>query len=108
MVGINLTILYPNNDDIKFNFEYFVGTHVPKLTAALKDQGLVGWEVVKYSHGADGGVPAYQAGLILKWDDKEKLQAARDGPVKAELVADLANFSNQKPTVLAGGIVSSS
>ncbi len=93
-----LSVFYPNTPEAKFDMDYYVGTHMPLV------QRLVG-EVCKGT-GADsglaGGAPGAPAPYIaighVYFDSVEAFQAAF-APHAAEIVADIANFTNVEPTM---------
>jgi uncharacterized protein (TIGR02118 family) len=95
---IKLTVLYPNDSDSKFDWDYYLGTHVPlakeKIGPAVLsvsvDQGLAG--------GTPGEPPPYTAIFRMTFESLQSFQEAF-GPVAPDLVADLPNFTNVQPTI---------
>ncbi len=93
-----LSVFYPNTATATFDMDYYVATHMPlvqrlvgdvcKATAA--DSGLVG--------GQPGAPAPYIAIGHIFFDSIEAFQAAF-APHAAEIVADIANFTNVEPTM---------
>lgn len=95
---IKVTVMYPNGDNARFDFEYYTGRHLPDAQKLLGDacrkievdQGLAG--------GAPGEPPTYIAISHLYFDSVEAFQAAF-GPHAATIMADVPNFTNTAPAL---------
>lgn len=91
-----VSILYPNGDDIQFDFEYYGDSHVPMFVGLLGD-------TVKRTTIAKGlemlGNPApYIAVLTLELSDTEPLVAALINKGD-EILGDIQNFTNAVPVM---------
>lgn len=103
----NLTILYPNRDDIKFNMQYYLHTHMPLVERDWSPAGLLKWDVTEYALSVDGQKPAYYAGNTMIWKDEMSYIAAFKGPASAGIFGDIPNFCNYQPIIISGNVVAS-
>ena len=95
---ITVTVLYRNTDELKFNMNYYLNTHIPLvnklLGAALKgvlvQQGISG--------AAPGSKAEFQVITQLKFDSLESFQSSF-GPHAAAVQGDLPNFCSQPPII---------
>jgi uncharacterized protein (TIGR02118 family) len=91
------TVLYPAVEGAKFDLDYYEATHIPLAKEAFASTGLRGVQVLKGVAGP-GGTPApYLMIVNLIFRDAEALQASLGGPRAAEVMADVANFTDIQP-----------
>ena len=91
------TVLYPAVDGAKFDHAYYEATHIPLVRDAFTATGLTGVQILKGLAGG-GGTPApYLVIVNLTFRDAEALQASLGGPRAAEVMADVANFTDIQP-----------
>ena len=99
----SLQVLYPITESTNFDYDYYFGKHM----------AIVGENIGEYmesslvTKGIAGGpdVPApYYAIATLVFKDKSGLDGALSKIEKP--VADVANFTNTKPIMLIGEVVS--
>jgi uncharacterized protein (TIGR02118 family) len=93
---IRLSVFYPNSDGAKFDHDYYRDNHVP---LALKTWGMSDAEI---DRGLDG---PYIAAVHFKFDSQEALAAAMGAPGTAEVMADVANYTNITPVLQTSEIV---
>jgi uncharacterized protein (TIGR02118 family) len=89
-----MTILYPKTDDAKFDMDYYTSTHMPMVAEAV---GATSWGAMAVSsdkHVAMGWV------LFESMDSFNAGMAAKG----AEIMADVANYTNQQPEVVMGEV----
>ena len=94
---IKVSVLYPNNDDARFDMDYYCNRHMAlvkeKLGTACKgvsaELGLGG--------GAPGSKPAYVAMGHILFDSMADMQQALGANAPA-LMADIPNFTNCYPS----------
>ncbi|HEY1900430.1 MAG TPA: EthD family reductase [Steroidobacteraceae bacterium] len=95
---ITVNVLYRNTDSLKFNMDYYLGTHIP-LISKLLGSALRGAMV---QHGRSGGAPGSKAEYLvmtqLKFDSVESFQGAFM-PHAETVMGDLPNFCNEQPTI---------
>ena len=95
---IKVSVLYPYQQSVGFDMNYYLGSHIPmvrdKLGAACKgaavEQGVAG--------GAPGTQPAYVAMGHLLFDTVEAFQAAF-APHAAAIMADIPNYTPIRPVI---------
>jgi uncharacterized protein (TIGR02118 family) len=95
---IRVSVLYPQKAGTRFDWSYYLGTHMPmvrrKLGAALKnvavEQGMAG--------GAPGTPAAFVAVCHLGFDSVAAFQAAFD-PHAKEIMGDIPNYTEIQPII---------
>ena len=92
---IRVSVLYPAGDDVTFDHDYYKNTHVPMCTEAWN----VGAEIDK---GANG---PYVAAVHLFFESMEAMQGAMASPKTADIMADVANYTNATPVMHISEIV---
>ena len=89
-----VTVLYPNKDGAKFNFDYYTRKHVPLVA------GLVGKSIeVRKGLSSVSGAPApfvCVATINVNTIDEFQTVFAKHG---AEILADIPNYTNIEPFV---------
>ena len=96
---IRLLVLYPNKPDAKFDFDYYIGTHVPLFKQRMEPFGLLRVEVDRGVPGPAPDSPApFAAVFLCVFQSLENFQKglAAHAP---EILADLPNFTNIQPQV---------
>jgi len=95
---IKVTVLYPNAPDAKFDMKYYMTRHLPMVRdkcapecrSIAAEAGLA---------GAEPGSPApYIAVGHLTFDSLAAYQKAM-GPNRADILADIPNYTNTKPII---------
>jgi len=95
---ITVNVLYRNTGTLQFNMNYYLDTHIPlirkllggALKGALVQQGTAG--------GAPGSAPEFAVITVLSFESMEAFQAAF-APHAGAVMADVANFTNEPPTL---------
>jgi uncharacterized protein (TIGR02118 family) len=93
-----MTILYPKTDDATFDMDYYTSTHMPMVAKALGDGNWGAMAVNSDKHVAMGWVI---------FADMDVFNAGM-GAHGAEIMADVANYTNQQPEVIIGEITGGS
>lgn len=91
------TVLYPAVAGAKFDFDYYEATHIPLANDAFTATGLQSVQVLRGLAGADGTPAPYLVIANLTFRDAEALEASLGGPRAAEVMADVANFTDIQP-----------
>ena len=93
---VHFVITYANEKHSRFDFDYYMNTHLPMGNQLLKDYGLVHWEVDRGQVNSRGEAPAFLCITRLYFADAERMTAgfAAHG---AELKADIGNYTNVDP-----------
>ncbi len=101
-MSLSLQVIYPATDGSRFDFDYYLGTHMAMVGDALG--GLM--ESALVARGLGGGTaggPPYHAIATMVFPDKAALDAAMD---RAEpLLADIPNFFSGTPEMMVGEVV---
>ena len=87
-----MTIVYQNGPDVKFNFDYYITTHMP-LIMRLYGKSISRFELRRGLPGADGAPPPFIATITIWIADGKAFDEAQ---VKhqAGLRADVPKFTN--------------
>ena len=93
---IRLSVFYPSGEGSTFDHDYYRDNHVP---LAVKAWGLDGAEIDK---GVDG---PYVAAVHFTVESMDALGAAMGSPGTAEVMADVANYTNIAPVLQTSEIV---
>jgi uncharacterized protein (TIGR02118 family) len=98
-----ITVLYPNRPDVKFDFDYYRSKHIP-LIKRLYGKGIAKIELRRGVSTQDGSPVPYIA-VVNIWIGSQ--QAFDDATAKhaQELIADVPNFTNARPTIQTDEIV---
>lgn len=95
---IKVYVIYPNNDDVIFDFDYYCNKHVPMIGELLGD-ALKGATVdAGLTSVVPGEAAAYVAISTISFESIESFQTAF-GPNAEKIEADVPNFTNTVPTI---------
>jgi uncharacterized protein (TIGR02118 family) len=97
---ITISILFPATSAARFDFDYYVGSHVPRSIELLsRHPGFLGTSVKrgagKPSRRAE---PAFVAACFYTFDSIEALLAAFT-PSAIELHSDMSNYTDIEPLI---------
>ena len=101
---IKITVMYPYTEGARFDHAYYRDRHMPLVKARLGstcayytiDKGLTG--------GAPGQPPAFAAMCAFICDSVEGYEAAIQ-PHRAEILGDIANYTDIVPVVQVSEVV---
>src|SRR3954454_11443375 len=101
---IRVSVLYSNKPGVRFDHDYYRDKHMPMVKQRLGshcshyaiDKGISGV--------APGSAPPYVAACHLFCDSLQGFQTAF-GPNAAEILADIANYTDLEPIVQINEIV---
>ncbi len=93
---IRLSVFYPSGEGSTFDHDYYRDSHVP---LAVKTWGLDGAGIDK---GIDG---PYVAAVHFTFESMDALGAAMGVPGTADVMADVANYTNIAPVMQTSEIV---
>ena len=101
---IKVSVMYPNTPDARFDHAYYRDTHMPLLKARMGehcqsytiDRGLAG--------GTPGSAPTYVGMCHIFCDSVEAFQAGF-GPHAAEIMGDIANYTDLAPVIQISEVV---
>jgi uncharacterized protein (TIGR02118 family) len=97
---IKVSILYPNNKDAQFNFDYYLNNHIPLAIKLLSEHS--GYKGVSVERGLSGAMPnteaTYLAMCHFLFDSSEDFMAAFM-PHAALLQGDIINYTDIIPVI---------
>ncbi len=95
---IRVSVLYPQHEGARFDWSYYLGTHVPMVAERF---GPVA-KATAIEQGIGGGVPGAPAPFValahFTFESVPAFQAAF-GPHAAEILADIPRFTSVTPVV---------
>lgn len=101
---IKISVMYPNDPSARFDHDYYRDKHMPLLKERMGDT-CKHYTVEK---GIGGGAPGVQAPFIamchIFCDSVESFQQGF-GPHAKEILADIPNYTDQKPVIQISDIV---
>jgi uncharacterized protein (TIGR02118 family) len=95
---MSLNVIYPNHEGARFDTAYYRATHIPMAMKVMKADKVILIEGVPMETAA----PPYVMIAHFQFASPEALQAAVAQPGMAEVRADVARFTDIKPTVMVG------
>ncbi|POS71467.1 hypothetical protein DHEL01_v210143 [Diaporthe helianthi] len=98
-----VSILYPSGPDTNFDLDYYTTKHMGLVAEKWSKCGLQQYWVadLRPSNGP------YIIQTVMLWESLESFQKAAATEDSAVVFADVSNFTNSKPVLLSGGVVSS-
>ncbi len=95
---MSFNVIYPAHDGARFDANYYRSTHIPLVMKVMKATSVILIE------GVPMGTTAAPYAMIahFQFASAEAIQAALANPAMAELRADVATFTDIKPTVMLG------
>ena len=95
---MSLNVIYPNHEGARFDTSYYRSTHIP---LAMKVMGAANVILIE---GLPMGSSAAPYAMIahFQFPSPEAVNAALANPAMAEVRADVATFTDIKPTVMLG------
>lgn len=101
-MSVSLQVAYPIADDTRFDYDYYLGTHMP-LVAEHMGAHIAATHVAKGLAGGPDTPPPFYAIATMTFADQAAMDAAmaKAGPV----LADIPNFTNTRPQMLIGDVV---
>jgi uncharacterized protein (TIGR02118 family) len=93
---IKVSVTYPSGDDTTFDHDYYRATHVPLAVEA--------WNPLRseIDKGIDG---PNVAAVHLYFDSLDAFQSAMASPKTADVMADVANYTNIAPVMQIAEVV---
>jgi uncharacterized protein (TIGR02118 family) len=89
-----VSVMYPNRDGVKFDFDYYLGKHIPMASRLLGSP----IEVCKGIATPTGAPPAFLCTARIRVNSMEEFQAAM-AQHRAQIMGDIPNYCNLEPTV---------
>ena len=94
-----LSVVYPRTTGTRFDYDYYRKQHLPLVGRLWQDAGLVSGEALLGKSAPDGSEAPYFAIGILHFESAEALRAAMTGEHAAEVIGDIAKFTDAEPVM---------
>jgi uncharacterized protein (TIGR02118 family) len=95
---IRVNVLYPRKDGARFDWAYYIGTHMPLVERKLGD-GLMSVAVEQgVAGGSPGSPPAFVAMAHLSFESVAAFQDAFT-PHAAEIMGDIPKYTSIEPII---------
>ena len=96
--GVSFNVIYPNHEGAKFDTTYYRSTHIPLVMKVMKAKSVM------LIAGVPNGSTAAPYAMIahFQFASAEALKTALADPGMAEVRADVAKFTDIKPTIMFG------
>lgn len=101
---IKVSVMYPNTPGARFDHEYYRDKHMPLLKTRMGDRCIYYTVDKGLSGGAPGSPATYLAMCHIFCESVEAFQTGF-GPHAQELVADIANYTDQSPVIQISEVV---
>ena len=101
-MALSLQVIYPITDDTHFDYDYYLGTHMPMVGEHMGAH-IASVLVTKGLASGPDAPPEVYAVATMTFADQSALDAALGaaGPV----IADIGNFTNTRPQMLIGEVI---
>ena len=100
---VAVTIAYPASPGAHFDWDYYLNKHVP-MVSKLLGPAVREVSIDKGLGGADKDAPApFVAIATMRFDSVEAFEAAA-APHTAEIMADIAKFTDIKPVIQVSSV----
>ena len=95
---MSLNVIYPNHEGARFDTSYYRSSHIPLAMKVMKATSVMLIE------GVPNGTTAAPFAMIahFQFASSEAMTAALGNPAMADVRADVAKFTDIKPTVMLG------
>lgn len=98
---LKVTVLYGHPTSPGDFEKYYEEKHGP---IASKMNGVLRFELTRFTAGPDGSRPAYYRMAELYFTGQDRMQAAMASPEGRATIADLSNFATGGATMLVGEV----
>ena len=95
---MSLNVIYPNHDGARFDTSYYRSTHIPLAMKVMQAASVILIEGVPMG----GSAAPFAMIAHFQFASSEAVTAALANPAMAEVRADIAKFTDIKPTVMLG------
>ena len=95
---IRITALYRNSPEARFDFDYYLKTHMKLSKDRLTDYGMLSYEVEKCLRTMNGDEPDYVCITHADFENMDGLSKGLDAHGN-ELMADISNYTNVDPEI---------
>jgi len=100
---IKASLLYPSTDGARFDYAYYLGSHLPMVQARL-GAALKRLSVERGLFGAPGLPAPYLALGHLYFESVQAMSEAY-APHAQEILSDIPNFTNLQPVMIVSEVL---
>jgi uncharacterized protein (TIGR02118 family) len=93
-----VSVCYPRHSDSRFDYDYYLRTHVPLVESRWGGMGLVKAKLMRGDLTLDGGGPAFELIALLTFSSMEAVEAALAAHGD-EILADIPKYTNVQPLI---------
>jgi uncharacterized protein (TIGR02118 family) len=104
---IRISVIYPNKAEGKFDFEYYLSTHMPLVMSLYGEFGLHSWQVDKGTSMSSKMPGDFVAACYLYFDSMDSAKQALKNK-GGQVMADIENFTDIVPAVSFGEMIGQS
>jgi uncharacterized protein (TIGR02118 family) len=101
---IKVSVLYPNAPGVRFDHDYYRDKHMPLVKARMGDSCRY-YTVDKGLAGGTPGAPPVYVGMCHLFCDSVEAFQRGFGPHAKEIMADIPNYTDQKPVIQISEVV---
>lgn len=98
-MAVTISVIYPRGEGARFDFDYYVGTHLPLVAEKWAGAGLEGAEALRGAGTPDGKEAPFLAIALLRFRSIDDFRAAAGGEAGAAIFRDIPNFTDVRPVV---------
>lgn len=95
-----VSVLYPRTAKSTFELDYYLSNHMPLVAKCWTKYVLKSWSVTQLGEDAP-----YSIHTLMEWDSTEAFGKALQDAGTQEVMADVDNFSSEKPILVQGNVV---
>jgi uncharacterized protein (TIGR02118 family) len=101
---IKVSVMYPNTPGARFDHDYYRDKHMPLVKNRMGDSCKY-YTVDKGLAGGAPGAPATYVGMCHLFCESVDAFQAGFGPHAGEIMADIANYTDQSPVIQISEVV---
>ena len=102
---IRVTVSYPNESGKKFDWDYYMSTHLALVREHLDSRGMTKMEIDKGISGPDPSAPpAFIAVAHLTFSTVDEVHEAFKAAAR-QIMGDIPNYTDIQPTIQISDIV---
>ena len=101
----NTCVLYPNDDNLKFDMSYYLKSHLPLVKEKFGPYGLQRVDITEFGPDADGTKPRFVIQAVIVWGNQDDMSMAMASPEAGLVFGDMAHFCNVQPLAMSGNII---
>jgi len=95
-----VTVLYPKKNMSGFDMDYYLNHHIATTKAAWNPHGMSSCTVCEVTDDD----AEFTVVVVMAWKDLGAWEEAKNGEAAMKLAADVQNFTNVTPIMIAGKV----